>query len=130
MFTINQIKEAHAKVKSGTDFPRYVQDIIKIGVTGYETFVSDGHTLYFGKDGYKIESNASYEKLEVKDHADMVQFQHDLKATQQGKTDFPTFCRDCARSGVEKWVTDLSRMTCTYYDKAGSQLLVETIPIP
>lgn len=36
MFSINQIEEAHSKVKSGIDFPNYVQDIIKIGVTGYE----------------------------------------------------------------------------------------------
>ena len=32
MFTIQQIKEAHSKVKSGSDFPKYVQDIIALGV--------------------------------------------------------------------------------------------------
>ena len=38
MFTIQQIKEAHSKVKSGADFPKYVHDIIALGVTSYETF--------------------------------------------------------------------------------------------
>ena len=33
MFTIEQIKNAHAKVKSGADFPTYVQNLIKLGVT-------------------------------------------------------------------------------------------------
>ena len=28
MFTIKQIKDAHSKVKSGADFPKYMQDII------------------------------------------------------------------------------------------------------
>ena len=33
MFTIQQIKDAHSKVKSGADFPQYMQDIIALGVT-------------------------------------------------------------------------------------------------
>ncbi len=52
MFTIQQIKEAHAKVKSGADFPKYIQDIIALGVTSFETFVFDNHTDYYGKDNY------------------------------------------------------------------------------
>lgn len=27
MFTVTQIKEAHSKVKSGADFPKYIQQI-------------------------------------------------------------------------------------------------------
>ena len=27
MFTENQIKETHSKVKSGADFPAYIQDL-------------------------------------------------------------------------------------------------------
>lgn len=52
MFTLEQIKEAHAKVRSGADFPTYVQDLIGLGVTCYQTYVSDGHTDYFGKKGF------------------------------------------------------------------------------
>ena len=29
MFELKEIKEAHSKVKTGTDFPNYVQDLIK-----------------------------------------------------------------------------------------------------
>jgi len=47
MFTIEQIKDAHAKVKSGADFPAYVQEVIRLGVTRYETYVADGQTHYF-----------------------------------------------------------------------------------
>ena len=56
MFTIQQIHEAHAKVKSGADFPKYMQDIIALGVTSFETFVFDNHTHYFGKDNFQIAS--------------------------------------------------------------------------
>jgi uncharacterized protein YbcV (DUF1398 family) len=32
-----------------------------------------------------------------------------------------------AQSGIEKWTVDTSRMTMTFYDKAGSEMLVEQI---
>lgn len=49
MFAIEQIKTAHSKVKSGADFLNYVQDLIKLGITSYETLVADGKTTYFGQ---------------------------------------------------------------------------------
>jgi uncharacterized protein YbcV (DUF1398 family) len=42
MFTIEQIKIAHTKVRSGADFPNYIQDLINLGITSYETYVADG----------------------------------------------------------------------------------------
>lgn len=44
------------------------------------------------------------------------------------KTDYSTFCSDCAKSGVEKWAVSMGKMTCTYFDKSGNKLLVEIIP--
>ena len=59
MFTLERIKAAHSKVKSGADFPAYVQELIVLGVINYETYVADGHTDYFGKNGFTISSGAS-----------------------------------------------------------------------
>lgn len=36
MFTIHQIKEAHAKVKTGADFPSYIQDLTALGIERYD----------------------------------------------------------------------------------------------
>jgi uncharacterized protein YbcV (DUF1398 family) len=128
MFTINQIKEVHSKVKSGADFPAYVQDLIQLGVRSYESHVADGHILFFGKDGYTVQSEAKYAQLKIADNSDQDQFKKELKEHQQGKTDYLAFCTASARSGIEKWVVDTVRMTCTYYDKAGREILVEEIP--
>ena len=129
MFTLDQIKAAHSKVKSGTDFPNYIQDLIKLGVSHYETFVTDGHTVYAGENNYTIISPAKYDALSVANKSNSEQFISDLKIHQQGKTDYPTFCKDSATSGVEKWVVNMDRMTCTYYDKTGNTMLTETIPV-
>lgn len=128
MFTLQQIKDAHSKVKSGADFPAYIRDLKALNVKSYETFVSDGHSVYSGFENDKVISPAKYDVFEIADKGNVEKFHHDLKAHQQGKTDYLTFCSDCAKSGVEKWMVSLQEMTCTYYDKAGNSLLTEAIP--
>lgn len=128
MFTLEQIKTAHSKVKSGADFPAYIQDIIKLGVTSYNTYVTDGHVEYRGLENYQLTSPAKYGQLTIADTSNKDQFQKDLKAHQQGKTDYPTFCNDCAKSGIYKWEVRMDMMTCTYFDKAGNEMLTEKIP--
>jgi len=128
MFTINELKTVHSKVKSGADYPAYVREIIKMGVTGYETYVEDGNTIYFGVNNYRIASGPKYDALVVNGKSDREAFKKDLKAHQESKTNFPRFCFDAAQSGVEKWVVNITAMTCTYFDKNEQILVVESIP--
>src|SRR5688572_13419705 len=115
MFTIEEIKQAHAKVKSGADFPNYVQAIRKLGVSFYETYVLDGHTDFYAKDNYKVSSAAKYAPLAIAEQSNTAQFKIDLKDHQQGKTDYLTFCQISAKLGVEKWAVSIEKMTCSYY---------------
>lgn len=128
MFTVEQIKAAHSKVKSGANFPQYIKDIKRLGVNAFETWVIDSHTEYFGKGGYQTKSQPMYENLVIADKSDEEKFSHYLKIHQQGKTDYNTFCRHCAETGIEKWFGSLDEMICTYYDKAGNKILVEKMP--
>lgn len=128
MFSIEQIKAAHNKVKSGADFPVYIREIKAMGVTHYETFVADGHTEYYGENDFKAVAPGKYEPIFVSDISNIDQFKLDLKAHQQGKSDYLTFIDQCAHHGVEKWAVDMTKMTCTYFDKTDNEILVETIP--
>ena len=69
-----------------------------------------------------------YENLNIAEKSDKEKFSNFLKIHQQGKTDYITFCRDCAETGIEKWFVSLDEMTCTYHDKAGKKILAEKIP--
>jgi uncharacterized protein YbcV (DUF1398 family) len=128
MFTVEEIKAAHSKVKSGADFPAYVKEIKALGVTHYEAFVADGHIDYHGENDNTAKVPAKYEALVVADRANSESFKVELVAHQQGKTDFLTFIKMCATFGIEKWTICMEKMTCTYYDKAGNEILVEVIP--
>jgi len=128
MFTLSQIQEAHSEVKNGSDFPKYIQDLIKLGVLNYDTYVFDGHTNYFGIDNHEIRSEAKYPILSIADLSDTKRFKHNLKIHQQGQTDYMTFCNHSAECGIEKWTVNTVEMTCVYYDKKGNKILIETIP--
>lgn len=128
MFTVEQIEKAHEKVKSGADFPKYIQEIKQMGVISFETWVTDSHTEYFGKDDYQTSSKPQYSELSIADNVDKDKFIFCLKIHQQGKSDYYTFCNHCAETGIEKWVVDLDVMTCIYFDRAGNEILEEDIP--
>ena len=128
MFTVEQIKTAHSKVKSGADFPSYIKEIKSLGVTHYEAYVTDGHINYHGANDYTAKVPAKYEPLVIADTAKSEEFKAELVAHQQGKTDFLTFIKMCATFGIEKWEICMDKMTCTYYDKAGKEVLQENIP--
>ena len=65
MFTINQIKKAHTKVKSGTDFPGYVKELKTLGILSYNNYVSDGHTEYYGNNDFTVSSPPKYPVMEI-----------------------------------------------------------------
>ena len=130
MFTLEAIKAAHAKVKSGADFPKYIQELKTLGLKNYSVYVNDGHTDYESLDSETINAPAKYAELSIAQQTNADHFKQQLKVHQQGGTDYLTFCKDCADAGIEKWVVDLPTMTCTYYDTAGESILVENIPQP
>lgn len=127
-FSIEQIAAAHATVKSGADFPRYIRDIRRLGVIKFETWVIDSHTAYFGEKDFTVQSEAMYSPLFIADTAQKGPFEQYLKLHQQGATDYLTFCKHCAETGVKKWIVDLDKLTCTYFDKEDNEVLMEHIP--
>lgn len=128
MFSLSDILEAHHKVKSGADFPAYIQAIRAMGVTHYETSVADGHIDYYGDNGYTASTDARYTPIDVAIKPSIEVFKAELLAHQQGKTDYDTFIKMCADTGVEKWKVDMHKMTCTYFDWEGNEVLTEHIP--
>lgn len=128
MFTVEQIKAAHSKVKSGADFPAYIQEIKSLGVSYYEAYVIDGHIDYHGANNYTAKVHAKYDPLVIADSSNREKFKAELVAHQQGKTDFLTFIKMCATFGIEKWTICMDKMTCIYYDKSRNEILVEQIP--
>jgi uncharacterized protein YbcV (DUF1398 family) len=128
MFTLNQIREAHSRVKSGADFPSYIQDMKKLGVQSYEHFVNDGHITYQGASDFNLSAPPKWDPVPVAPVGKPDMLSHEISIHQKGQTDYLTFCRHAAGAGVEKWVVDIKNMMCTYYDRSGGNMVAEPIP--
>jgi uncharacterized protein YbcV (DUF1398 family) len=129
MFTLEQIKEAHSKVKSGADFPNYIQDLIILGVKGYDTFVNDGHVQYYGVNNYTVTSDEKYDLIAIAASANKERFIEFLVMHQDGQTDYLTFCNHAGQCGIARWRVDIIEMTCTYFDQSDSEILIEKISV-
>lgn len=130
MFTLEQVKTIHSQVKSGADFPQYVQNLKAIGLAKYHLFVADGHGEYVGTEGATLTSPATDALLTITPTGSAEQLTQALAMHQQGHTDYSTFRRQAAEAGVEKWTVDAHALTCIYYDQQGNALVTEAIPLP
>lgn len=128
-FTIDDIKAEHQKVKSGADFPKYIQALKELGVANYTAYIADGNIDYFDKDNQLATTGKKDDGVRsISETVKLEDFIKRLKLHQQGGTDYVTFCNDCAENGIEGWKLDLDAMTCTYFDKKGNNVLLEHIP--
>jgi uncharacterized protein YbcV (DUF1398 family) len=128
MFTEQQLKAAHSKVKTGADFPAYINEIKELGLLRYEFWVDNGRTIYYGGNSHVIATEAKYPEQDISTESSVVDLQHIIAIHQQGQTDFITFCRQVAEAVVEKWVIDTSLMTCTYYNLKRQVMVSKSIP--
>ncbi len=128
MFTIDQIEFAHSKIKSGAEFPTYIQEIKSLGVISFVTWVKNSQTQYFGKDDFVVTSEPKYDAMNISPVSNKDQFVIFLQMHQKGETDYISFCRHCAETGIVKWVVNLEKMTCIYFDTLGNEVLIEKVP--
>ncbi|WP_293306065.1 DUF1398 domain-containing protein [Pedobacter sp. UBA5917] len=129
MFTIENIRAAESKIKTGADFPRFIKEIKELGVKRNDVYVNNGLSIYFDDDdNVQQASPEEYPSLIINEESSAGKLEHALKVHQHGETDYFTFCKQAADAGVEKWVIDLEEMTCTYLDTEGNELVKETIP--
>jgi uncharacterized protein YbcV (DUF1398 family) len=129
MFTLEQIKQAHDKVQTGADFAIYIQNLIDLGVEGYDTIVSDGRVAYFGSNNYSVSTAKKYDKIKIAANANKERFIEFLVMHQDGQTDYFTFCQQTAQSGIASWRIAIIEMTCTYFDASGNAIVIEKIPV-
>lgn len=129
MFTLEQIKQAYDKVKTETDFANYIQELIDLGIHGYDTFITDGRVVYYGDTDHEVSTAKKYEQLSVAATANKERFIESLVMHEGGQTDYYTFCQQASQSGIAKCRIDIIEMTSTYLTPEGDPIVIEKIPV-
>jgi uncharacterized protein YbcV (DUF1398 family) len=104
-----------------------VRALKALGVVRYDSYLADGHSEYFGQGGHRVVSPPVHEVLPVAETGQRETFLQHLRRHEQRQTTYLEMSRGLAQSGIEKWTVDTRRMTITYYDKSGEEMLVEQI---
>jgi uncharacterized protein YbcV (DUF1398 family) len=128
MFTLEQIKEAYEKVKTGNDFPHYIKALIDLGITGYDTLITDSRVIYFDDANNQVSTDKKYDDLSIALTTNKELFIEFLLMHQSGQTDYFTFCQQAAQCGIATWRIDIVAMSCTYLNAKGEPIVIEKIP--
>ncbi|QHT70419.1 DUF1398 domain-containing protein [Rhodocytophaga rosea] len=127
MFTLSQINDIHERLGKQATLAQYLQALEAIGVVKYDSFLTDGHSEYYGKNNEKIVSPSVHKTLEITHTSNAESMHTQLHLHEQGKIDYLEMSRGLAESGIEKWTFDTIHKTITYYGKDGNKVLVEEI---
>jgi uncharacterized protein YbcV (DUF1398 family) len=127
MFTLEQIDDLHARLGQADTLLDYVRALQAIGVETYDSYLTDGHSEYSGKDGHKVISPPAHDKLSIAEASNREDFLKHLRLHEQGTTSYIEMSEGLAASGIEKWTVDTRKLTMSFYDKAGNAMLVERI---
>ena len=127
MFTLDQITEIHDRLGSKNTLSPYLRALNDIGVTTYDSFVTDGHSEYFDAAGRALVGPASHERFAIAESCDRERFLAYLTKMEQTNVGYVEMSKAFAEHGVEKWTFDTERLTLTYLDRAGNVLLSENV---
>ena len=70
MFTLEQIEELHRRLGNAETLSDYVRSLAALGVARYDSFVSDGHSEYLGRNADRVTSPAVHDELTVAESSD------------------------------------------------------------
>ena len=129
MFTLEQIKQAYDKVKTEADFAVYIQELIDLGIKGYDTFITDGRVVYYGDTDHEASTESKYGPLAIAATANKERLIESLVLHESGQTDYYTFCQKAAQCGIAKCRIDIIEMTSTYLTSQNDPIVIEKIPV-
>lgn len=127
MFTIEKINDLHDRLGSAKTLAKYVLALKALGVERYDSYLADGHSEYFGQGGHTVVSPPVHEVLPVAETSQRETFLQHLRRHERRETTYLEMSRGLAQSGIEKWTVDTGSMTMTFYDRTGTEMLVEHI---
>ena len=116
MFTLEQINDIHDRLGNAETLSQYLEALKNIGVDYYDSFITDGHSEYFGKGGHKVISPPVHEDLSIGKSCNRESFLNHLNLHNEGKTNYLEMSKGLADSGIEKWTFDTNKMTIAYYE--------------
>ena len=127
MVTLAEIDEVHGRLGNSDSLDAYCRALADLGVTGYDSYVTDGHTVFHTTHGRELVTPAYHEAVEVATEPDHAAVHATLARTEAGELDYGEMSRLLGAAGLERWSVDTRRLVMTYTDVLGEAALVEQL---
>ena len=127
-FTIEMIKTLKNDPEIRSSFPKFVQELKKIGVNKYEYLVESGVTKYYDEHENSIFSEDDIKINFINNVSSKEKLEKAIKIHQNGETDFQTFLKQAGEAGIIRWECDLAGMNVIYFDRNSNVIIQEKIP--
>ena len=124
----DKIKDVYAQARTNAwSYPQMFKALKAAGVRAYTVDVLK-HVLEYSGDGEKlVETGPSAWKVELGNfnEAEVIKA---VRRSQRRETDYPTFLKEIAASGVPKYYVSMSECTVSYVGVDSKNRYVEKVP--
>jgi uncharacterized protein YbcV (DUF1398 family) len=127
VFSLAEIDGIHERLGSASTLGAYLGALREVGASRSDSYLADGHTVYYGDGGHQVSTEPAHEVFPVAAVGDREVVVEQLRLHEQGMSSYVEMSRALAAAGVEKWTFDTHELTITYYDAAGLALLSEAV---
>jgi uncharacterized protein YbcV (DUF1398 family) len=127
MVTLAEIDDVHERLGNSDTLDAYCRALADLGVTGYDSYVVDGHTVFRTTDGQELVTPAYHDVVEVATEPDHAAVHATLARTEAGELGYTEMSRLLGAAGLERWSVDTQRLIMTYTDVLGEAVLVEQL---
>ena len=125
MVTLAEINDLHERLGKADTLAAYGRALADLGVTGYDSYVADGRTVFRTADGDDLITPAHHDLVEIAMEPDHAAILATLARAEAGELGYVEMSTLLGAAGLERWSVDTLRQVMTYVDVLGETVLAE-----
>jgi uncharacterized protein YbcV (DUF1398 family) len=127
MVTLAEIDDIHERLGKADTLPAYCRALADLGVIAYDSYVSDGRTVFRTADGGELDTGPNHEIVEIAAEPEHDAVHDTLARAGSGELGYGEMSRLLGAAGLERWSVDTRQQVMTYVDVLGETVLAERL---
>lgn len=127
MVTLADLDVVHERLGKADTLDAYCRALADLGVTGYDSHVVDGRTVFHVDAADDLVTPAHHDLVEVATRPDHAAVHSVLARAAAGELGYVEMSELLGAAGLERWSVDTRQLVMTYVDVLGEPVLVEQL---
>jgi uncharacterized protein YbcV (DUF1398 family) len=127
MVTLAELDLVHEQLGKADTLDAYCRALADLGVTGYDSYVVDGRTVFRTTDGSQLTTPAHHDIIDIATEPDHAAVRTTLARAAAGEVGYVEMSQLLGAAGLDRWSVDTLGLVMTYTDVLGEVVLVEQL---